>query len=69
MNQPLIDKHIPLPMKYPFDGMEVGDSFLVPSHVNRTTVSVAAKRWGEKHDVKFTIRMTEDRKLRCWRIA
>ena len=56
-------------MKYPFDGMEVGDSFLVPSHVNRTTVSVAAKRWGEKHDVKFTIRMTEDRTLRCWRIA
>ena len=67
MNPPLIDKNVPLPQKWPFQDMKVGDSFLVPDDVQRTTVSIAAMRYGIKHKMKFTVRLTEDRKLRCWR--
>lgn len=69
MNQPLIDKNVPLPQQWPFPDMEVGDSFLVPDDIRRSTINVAAKRYGDKHGGKFTVRLTEDRKLRCWRIA
>lgn len=69
MNPPRIDKNIPLPQKWPFPDMKVGDSFLVPDDIRRSTINVAAKRYGDKHKMKFTIRLTEDRKLRCWRIA
>ena len=68
MSQPLIDKNVPLPKRYPFEGMQVGDSFAVPPEVKRATVNVAAMRYGRKHGVKFTVRLTADRTLRCWRI-
>lgn len=68
MNQPRIDKHIPLPVRWPFPDMKIGDSFLVPNDVARSTVNVAARRYGDKHNMKFTVRLTEDRTLRCWRI-
>jgi len=64
-----VEKGIPMPVKYPFAHMEVGDSFEVPVHVRRTAVNVSAKRYGDKHGMIFTIRLTEDRKLRCWRIS
>lgn len=63
-----IEKNIPLPSKYPFSEMKVGDSFEVPESTKRTTVTVAANRYGRKHGVKFTVRLTPDRTLRCWRI-
>jgi len=63
-----VEKGIPVPVKYPFKHMEVGDSFEVPAHVKRTAINVAAKRHGNKYGMIFTIRFTEDRKLRCWRI-
>lgn len=69
MSQLLIDKGVPLPKRYPFAGMQVGDSFLVPDDVKRTTVSIAAMRYGRKHGMRFTIRLTPERKLRCWRLA
>ena len=64
-----IDKGIPLPKRYPFEHMEVGDSFAVPPGVSRTTVAIAAMRYGRDHDMKFTVRMMTDRSLRWWRIA
>ena len=48
--------------------MQVGDSFAVPEGVGRTTVSIAAIRYGRKHKMKFTVRIVADRTLRCWRI-
>lgn len=68
MNQPRIDKNVPLPQRYPFAQMEVGDSFAVPYGVKRTTVNIAAKRYAEKHGGKFTVRLMPDRSLRCWRL-
>lgn len=67
MNLPLIDKNIPLPQRWPFPDMQIGDSFIVPEGIKRVTVNVAAKRYGDKHKMRFTVRLTEDRKLRCWR--
>lgn len=64
-----VDKGIPVPRKYPFDKMEVGDSFAVPPGVSRTTVSIAAMRYGRKHGMKFVTRMMPDRTHRCWRVA
>lgn len=63
-----IDKNVPLPSKWPFKDMQVGDSFAVPEGVGRTTVSIAAMRYGRKHKMKFTVRIVADRTLRCWRI-
>ena len=62
-----IDKNVPLPMRFPFDGMQVGDSFAVPPDVSRPAINVAAMRYGRKHGVKFTVRLMPDRSLRCWR--
>jgi len=47
--------------------MEVGDSFAVPDGLNRTTVSVAAKRYGRKNDREFITRTMPDKTVRCWR--
>lgn len=69
MNQLPIDKNVPLPKRYPFADMQVGDSFLVPAHIKRQSVSVAAKRYGERHGMKFTTRLTPERDLRCWSFA
>jgi hypothetical protein len=62
-----IDKGIPLPGKYPFDKMEVGDSFLVPAHIPRTTATAAATRYGKSLGMKFSFRITPEG-LRCWRV-
>jgi hypothetical protein len=62
-----IEKGIPLPCRFPFEQMEVGDSFAVPPDVHRTTVSIAALRYGRKHGAKFSTRKTPDGTIRCWR--
>jgi hypothetical protein len=48
--------------------MQIGDSFAVPPELSRNTVSVAAGRYGDKHQMKFTVRRMDDKTLRCWRI-
>lgn len=68
MNQPRIEKNVPLPQRYPFAQMEVGDSFAVPEGISRTRVSIAAMRYGRDHKMKFTVRQMPDRSLRCWRL-
>jgi hypothetical protein len=64
-----VEKNVPLPSKYPFAKMAIGDSFAVPADKKRTSVSVAAKRFAAKHGAKFTVRQMPDRTLRCWRVA
>lgn len=63
-----VESNIPLPAKYPFAEMRVNDSFAVPASVSRSTVNVAAMRFGRKYGMKFTVRLTKDGTLRCWRI-
>jgi hypothetical protein len=63
-----IDKRVPLPYKFPFAKMKIGDSFAVPPDVKRAAVSVAAMRYGRKHGMKFTVRQVADKTFRCWRI-
>lgn len=77
-----IEKNIPIPPeeaedkteKYPFDGMEVGDSFLVecePSmrKVYRSTLEVAALDWAIRREskAKFTAR-DAFKGVRVWRV-
>lgn len=53
--------------RYPFKVMEVGDSFFVP--VNMRSRVVSASSWyGRHHNMKFSVRKTEQG-FRCWRIA
>jgi hypothetical protein len=66
MTMPPIDKNVPLPARFPFEQMEVGDSFAVPPSVHRTTVGIAALRYGRKHGMKFITRKTLDGTIRCW---
>ena len=63
-----VDKNIPLPRKFPFADMKVGDSFAVPVDIKRPAVTVAAMRFGRKHGMKFTVRQVADKTFRCWRI-
>jgi hypothetical protein len=63
-----IDKDFPPPFKYPFDQMDVGDSFAVPEAIKKNTVSIAARRYGEKSNAKFAFRKFKDGTYRCWRI-
>jgi hypothetical protein len=65
MNQPPIDKGVPIPNRFPFDQMEVGDSFVITT--KRQTASVAARRYGDKHGMKFITRQMPDGTFRCWR--
>lgn len=69
MTEIKVESGIPVRKKYPFEQMKVNDSFAIPANVQRTTVTVAAKRFGDKNGMKFTVRMMEDRSYRCWRIA
>lgn len=63
-----VEPGISIPKNYPFEQMNVGDSFAVPPEDRRSKVNVAAKRYGDKHGMKFTVRLMPDRTLRCWRI-
>lgn len=63
-----IEKNIPIPVKFPFAGMQVGDSFAVPPDVKRPAVTVAAMRYGRKHGMRFTVRQVADKNFRCWRV-
>lgn len=64
-----IESGIPIPYTFPFADMKVGDSFVLEEGIKRTTLSVAAKRWGDKHGQKFMTRVMPDKTVRCWRTA
>lgn len=63
-----IDKNVPLPYqrtRYPFNEMNVGDSFLFPA-AKRNSVASVSSRVTEK---KFCVRRIDDHYARCWRVA
>ena len=71
-----IEKGIPIPyiarvdgMKYPFEKMKVGDSFLVPPETKYETVRYSFYRFIHRKNLnwKFTVRKTPEGH-RCWRI-
>ena len=55
-------------IKYPFDSMKIGDSFLVPSEDSHRSVSIAASNYGKAYGEVFVTRTVEDG-VRVWRIA
>lgn len=72
-----IEKNIPLPNKggrgrplmYPFDQMDVNDSFLIPKGVNAKSVSNAAGKYGKRHGKEFTTREIGNGRYRIWRTS
>lgn len=62
-----IEKNVPLFKRYPFADMKPGDSFVVPKNIQRVTVYMAAKRYGERHNQTYAVRQTPEG-LRCWRL-
>ena len=59
--------------RYPFEGMEVNDSFFVACDfedraVVANRVRSAAIQWGKRRGLKFTARMVDDG-IRVWRVA
>lgn len=65
------EKKVGKKRKYPFDKMEVGDSFLYDKEKYSRKVlnklNTCARVYGKSRDVKFSFRKQGDF-LRCWRI-
>ena len=66
-----IDKDIPRPLstkgsKYPFERMDLGDSFFVPG-ITSSHLSNGARQWGRHHNMKFVVRKEADG-ARVWRV-
>ncbi len=67
-----ISPNIPIPdkkvrSKYPFDLLQVGDSFEFNAD-DIKLISSAASAFGKAHNKRFLVRTTEDGKARCWRV-
>jgi len=66
-----IQKGVPLPKrannKYPFQEMEVGDSFELPVS-QKAAVARSAWSRGLELEAKFTVRQISDETVRVWRI-
>jgi len=69
-----IEKNVALPSpadrsrKYPFNKLEVGDSFAAPEGVNVETFRNAAWAFAKKRGWTIAVRKT-DAGYRCWRTA
>ena len=66
-----IEKNIPVPpfkksLKYPFEEMEVGGSFVV-TDIKKNNLAITAKKFGTRTGKKFLVREAEGG-VRCWRI-
>lgn len=63
-----IESGVPLPdsVKYPFDKLEVGDSFVVTLD-KRPSVSSAAVKYGQRTNTKYVVRKVDDNNVRVWR--
>jgi len=62
-----IEKNIPMPSKYPFSDMEIGDSFC-DSITNRYKISYYIAKESKKSGSKFSIRTISETEYRVWRI-
>ncbi len=69
-----IDKNIPAPKtrskrdKYPWKGMDIGDSFFVPIDQAPKTFITVCYIAGKMHDRKFSCRK-EEAGYRVWRVS
>lgn len=64
-----VESDRPLPGKFPFDQMKVGDSFVIPEGVTRSAVTMAAWRYGKKTGTKFSVkRLLDGKGYACWRV-
>lgn len=72
-----IERNIPIPdpkrggprqSKYPWSQMKVGESFLFPETVKKSTAASLVYSAGKSRKRKFSIR-TVDNGIRCWRTA
>jgi len=69
-----IQKNIPIPAKksagrkqvYPFEKMEVGDSFAIPLSKAKSAAAIMVK-YAKRTGMKFTKRLL-DKEVRIWRI-
>lgn len=77
MSEIKIDKNVWMPgrcgsgdatRKYPFNTMEVGDSFEINGHAP-DKVRNSAYAFGRMNNRKFAVRQTGEGSYRCWRIA
>lgn len=65
-----IEKNIPIPdrqiglCKYPFNKMDIGDSFVLPTKLRSST-----SHRGRILGFKFLTRKIDDENVRVWRIA
>lgn len=70
--QIVIEKNVPIPTiraktKYPFDKMNVGDSFVINKKTNAASVTVAY--WKKKlPGTDYTVRAIDENSSRVWRI-
>jgi hypothetical protein len=69
-----IDKNVAIPIierggvaKYPWNKMEIGDSFFIEGAKTTTSITSAASPYGKRHNKKFTARAV-DGGVRIWRI-
>jgi hypothetical protein len=73
-NEIKIESGIPIPERgrnysdYPFERLEIGESFLFPEGTKRSTAGTSATYQGMKLKRKFVTRQTS-KGIRCWRIA
>lgn len=67
-----VEKNVPIPTdsraaKYPFGGMQVGDSFFVPvEDATYTSVAGSAYGYARRHGMKMSV-AKEDTGTRVWR--
>jgi len=69
----LTDQRVPRTLKYPFNEMDIGDSFRVDSFIDSKRVRAASHIWRQTNgvDKKFAVRRETGNSItyRCWRIA
>ena len=63
----MIEKDVPIVGYYPFEKMDIGDSFVMKLE-KRHRLSVAMMRYGKKTGTKFISRKMEDGSIRVWRV-
>jgi len=66
-----VEKGIPIPVarnvaKYPYEGMEIGDSFFVPN-MSRVRMNGSVQHQQYRRGWKFSMR-TESNGVRVWRV-
>ena len=66
---PMPDARAGGPRLYPWDTMDIGDSFAFPRGAKITSVGGQASSAGKKYGRKFAVRTMPDGTYRCWRTA